>query len=394
MFSPRLFNSYFLGGFECATHRRRDGRRLDLLAATQHDLYVAKDYERLRKHGIMTVRDGLRWHLIERSAGRYDWSSFLPMLRAARAAGVQVIWDLCHYGWPDDIEVWDPGFIDRFARFAGAAARLIRDETDAVPIYCPVNEISFWAWAGGDAGKLNPFCRGRGPELKRQLVGASIAAIEAVWEVDRRARIVHVDPIIHVTTLSSRKQDRIGAENYRRAQFEAWDMLSGRLLPELGGRPAYLDILGVNFYSDNEWFYKGGTIPLGHHLYRPLSEILEETYRRYDRPIFVAETGAEGSARSAWLHYVAGEVRAAIATGVPMEGICLYPILDYPGWDNDRPCNVGLYGAVDAQRDRPICQALADELDRQQVIFGALLQEDPERDSLVGEEALGRRTAI
>ena len=55
---------------------------------------------------LRTVRDGLRWHLIETPPGHYDWSSFLPMLRAATAAGVQVIWDLCHYGWPDDIDIW------------------------------------------------------------------------------------------------------------------------------------------------------------------------------------------------------------------------------------------------------------------------------------------------
>ena len=40
-----------------------------------------------------------------------------------------------------------------FARFAGAAAQIVRDETDAVPFYCPVNEISFWAWSAGDAGR-------------------------------------------------------------------------------------------------------------------------------------------------------------------------------------------------------------------------------------------------
>jgi hypothetical protein len=26
-FRPTLFGSFFLGGFECSTHRRRDGRR-------------------------------------------------------------------------------------------------------------------------------------------------------------------------------------------------------------------------------------------------------------------------------------------------------------------------------------------------------------------------------
>src|SRR5829696_1768589 len=140
----QLFQSWFIGGFECSTHRRRDGRRLDLLASTRHDVNAAADYRLLAEHGIRTVRDGLRWHLIEATPGYFDWSSFLPMVRAARDTHTQVIWDLAHWGWPDDLDVWTPAFIDRFARFAEAAASVVRDETDSLPFYVPVNEISFW----------------------------------------------------------------------------------------------------------------------------------------------------------------------------------------------------------------------------------------------------------
>src|SRR5690606_24337765 len=108
--SPELFSSFFIGGFECSTQRRRDGRRLDLIAATRHDRFVAQDYALSVEYGLRTLRDGLRWHLIEPAPGRFDWSSFLPMLRAARDADVQVIWDLCHYGWPDDLDIWSPAF--------------------------------------------------------------------------------------------------------------------------------------------------------------------------------------------------------------------------------------------------------------------------------------------
>ena len=156
-----LFDSYVLGGFECSTHRRHDGRRLDLIAATGHDRAVVQDYRWMLDHGIRTVRDGLRWHLIESVPGRYDWSSFLPMLRAAEEVGVQVVWDLCHYGWPDHLNIWRPGFVDGFARFAAAAAALVREETDRVPFWCPINEISYWAWAGATVARFNPNARGR-----------------------------------------------------------------------------------------------------------------------------------------------------------------------------------------------------------------------------------------
>jgi beta-glucosidase/6-phospho-beta-glucosidase/beta-galactosidase len=379
-----LFSSFFMAGFECSTHRRRDGHRLDLLAATQHDRFVEQDYRQVVAHGMRTVRDGLRWHLIETSPGRYDWSSFLPGLRAARDLGIQVVWDLCHYGYPDDLEIWDAAFVDRFARFAEAAARVVRDETDTVPFFCPVNEISYWAWAGGDVARFNPACRGRGPKLKRQLVRASIAAIEAVWRVDARARIVHADPVINVAAKPHRPRESGSAARYHASQFEAWDMLAGSTWPELGGKPVYLDIVGINFYPDNQWLAGGRTIHFGHHLYRPFREMLADVHRRYGRPVFVAETGAEGTARTAWLFYVAGEVRAAIGEGTPVHGICLYPILDYPGWANDRHCDVGLLCAVGADQRRSVHQPLADELRRQQEIFAASENRDGQRLRLVG----------
>src|SRR4051812_20355163 len=74
---------------------------LDLITATRHDLLAREDYQQLRQHGIRVARDGVRWHRAEAVPGYYDWSSLQPMLRAAETAGVQMVWDLCHYGWPD-----------------------------------------------------------------------------------------------------------------------------------------------------------------------------------------------------------------------------------------------------------------------------------------------------
>jgi hypothetical protein len=368
----RPFSSFFGAGFECSSHRRRDGRRLDLLATTGHDAHAAQDYRRIHAHGLRTARDGLRWHLIESSPGRYDWSSFLPMLRAAQKAGVQVVWDLCHYGYPDHLTIWDDKFVERFARFAAAAAAVVRSESDDIPFYCPVNEISYWAWAGATVAKINPVSRRRGRELKRQLVRTAIAAIEAVRAVDPRARFVHAEPLINILPSPPRFKDGDVARQHHGAQFEAWDMLTGRAAPELGGRPDYLDIAGLNYYPDNQWHVRGGFIPLGHFFYRPLRELLADVFARYKRPLYLAETGAERTARAAWLHYVGGELRAALRAGVPIEGACLYPILDYPGWEDERSCEVGLFSSVDASGHRAVCRDLADELRRQQAMFAEL----------------------
>jgi beta-glucosidase/6-phospho-beta-glucosidase/beta-galactosidase len=366
---PSLFNSFFLGGFECSSHRRKDGRRLDLLASTEHDARAANDYRLAARHGIRTVRDGLRWHLIEANPLSYDFSSFLPMLRAARDTQTQVIWDLMHYGWPDRIDIWKPSFIDRFADYARAAAKVVKAETDDVPFYTPINEISFWAWGGGDAEYLNPFAKGRGGELKRILVRAAIAAIDAVREIDPRARIVSAEPLIYIFPKSGAPDDVRQAAAYNEVQFEAMDLLSGRLEPELGGRPDLLDIVGVNFYYNNQWVDHGRTVFLGDGMNRPLGELLAGAYHRYERPFFIAETGTESAGRAPWLHYVCDEVADARANGVPVEGVCLYPILNYPGWDDDRPCQNGLFGGVSRDGERTVDKRLASELKRQQALL-------------------------
>ncbi|MEO6193638.1 MAG: beta-glucosidase [Thermoanaerobaculia bacterium] len=358
-----------MAGFECSCHRRSDGRRLDMIAATGHDLFAGKDYVRARRLGMETVRDGARWHLIERSPGRYDFSSLLPMVRAAREAGVQVIWDLCHYGWPDGLDIFRPEFVDRFADYAREVARLIAAETDEAPWYCPVNEISFWSWAGGDVGYLNPRQTGRGFELKAQLARAALAAIDAVWSVDSRARILHCDPAIHIVADPKRPAMPAEAEKHRLAQFQAWDMIVGSLWPQLGGDERYLDVVGLNYYPANQWILDGPRIERGEPLYRPFREILREAWERYGRPLVIAETGAEDRARAEWLRYMADEALAAIRGGVPVHGLCLYPILNYPGWDDDRHCQSGLWGYPDPMGNREIHLPLAEELALQTARF-------------------------
>ncbi len=368
--STCLFQSFFQGGFECSTHRLRGndgrpGRRLDIIATTNHDRIAVDDYRHLSQLGIRTVRDGLRWHLIEAIPGKYDWASALPMIRAARKTKTQVIWDLLHYGWPDHIDIWSPEFPKCFSRYASAVARVMRDESNDPPFYSPVNEISFFSWAGGDAGYLNPFGRGRGFELKVQLVRASIHAMEAVWNVDKRARFVHCDPAINVVADPSRPWESGIAEGHRLSQYQSWDMLSGRAWPQLGGEEKYLDVMGVNYYHNNQWIHGGPPIDVDHQFYMPFRKTLIAIYARYGKPLMVAETGIEGDRRGEWLAYIGNEARAAMQAGVQLEGICLYPIVNHPGWDDDRPCENGLFSCKTQEGRRNVYWPLAIELDRQ-----------------------------
>lgn len=369
-----VFRSFFLGGFECSTHILPSGRRLDLVAATAHDHHAAADYQRLRAYEMFTIREGLRWHVIERTPYQYDFSSVLPLLRAAREADMQVLWDLCHFGWPDDLDIFGPEFVPRFARLARAFAILLRNETDTPPFISPLNEISFLSWASGEVGCFYPFARERGYELKVQLVRAAIAGCEAVWDIDPRARICQLDPVFNVAAAPERPQDQEAAEAMRQSQFQAWDMLSGRQAPHLGGHDKYLDLIGINYYPWNQWQYVsphegGAPIEQSHPAYRPFRTMLREVYDRYQRPLFVGETGTEGEGRPGWLRYIAEETRAARAAGVPVEGICLYPIVNFPGWEDDRHCHNGLWDYADESGAREIYEPFAHELRAQQRLF-------------------------
>jgi beta-glucosidase/6-phospho-beta-glucosidase/beta-galactosidase len=347
---PHLFQSFWIGGFEAACHVNDKGTRLDMIAATQHDRQVASDYALMKSLGMSTVRDAARWPLIESNRG-FDFSSFAPMLAAAEEHGMQVMWTLCHYGWPDDVDLLGPDFPSRFARFAGAVARYVKAHSSRVPFYTPINEVSFLAWAAGDAGWFFPFARGRGVDVKRNLVRAVIAACDAIWAEDRRARIVHVDPVIHVMSPLTRPDLTEAAEQQRASQFEAWDMIAGIRDRELGGHPRYLDVMGVNFYHSNQWEFPDQRLrwedtPRDAR-WVPLHRLLAEVYDRYRRPLFIAETSHFGVGRAAWIREVAAELWDAYGQGVPLQGLCLFPVIDRQDWnDPNHWHNSGLWDIV------------------------------------------------
>ncbi len=367
------FQSYLMGGFECSTHRNYTGKRLDVIAATRHEEFAEADYERLLSVGMRTARDGIRWHLIEREPFRYDFSSAVNQIRAARKTGIEIIWDLFHYGYPDDLDIFSEDFPVRFAAFAEAFIGFLSSEDSRVPFISPVNEISFYSWIAGQVGGFYPFARDRGDEMKRQLVRASIAAIDKIRLVRPEARFVQADPLINIIPESNLPEHISEAKNYHAAQYHSTDMLVGKSEPEIGGGEKYLDVVGVNYYSNNQWRQPGGgKIFLGDSDYRPFSEILLENYRRYNRPILIAETGIEGAARPEWFRYIFEQTEIAAANGVPIEGICLYPIVNHPGWDDDRHCLNGLWCYPDENGKREIYAPLAEEIQKQKIGFRML----------------------
>ena len=355
MRSDSPFASFWQAGYEGADHVNHSGQELDMNAVTGHIERARSDYEQAMQLGFRTVRESVGWRLCERD-GRYDFSPLESRCRAAQELGLQVSWTFCHYGIPADLDLFGPDFVPRFAGFCRAAAEFLAPYTGPQPVYSPINEISFTSWGLSiHMFKIrNMHHPDPGGEGKRQLVRASIAGCEAIWDVAPQARILQCDPMIHVIAPANRPDWAVQAAGWRASQFEALDMLCGRVQPELGGDPRYVDIIGGNYYHSNQW-ESGSNLRLWWHLGEPrrvpLHRILMEYQQRYGRPLLLAETSHVGSGRGAWVREMASEAALAAQHGVEFHGVCLYPAIDRPDWENEAHWHHS--GLWDLDRDGP-----------------------------------------
>ncbi len=290
------------------------------------------------------------------------------MLEAAEQVGVQIIWDLFHYGSPDWVDQAAADFPERFTDFALAALEVQQSVSDRPPLVCPLNEINFLSWAVDDGyfPQVGPDQRGW---FKGQLVKTAITAARAIKQRWPESTIIWAEPLIHIAPHDRRRPTVRAAEANLLGMYEAYDWITGLARPELGGDPSLVDVVGWNFYPHNQWYFEGPTIPMGHHEYRPLADMLVEMADRYQKPIFLSETGAEGTGKPSWLHYVCNEVRDAMTRGADIRGICWYPITAYPGWDNSRHAETGLLSTVVADGSRHVDERLLEEFEAQRALF-------------------------
>jgi len=338
-----------LAGFECSTPINRHGQRVDQIVATHHDHFLDDDYAMLRRSGIRAAREGVRWHLIDQG-GRCDLTSLRPFVDAALRWGIVPIWDLFHYGYPEDLDPFSAEFVRRFADYCYTVARYLDRRMDGTLFFTPVNEISYFAWAGGDQGLFAPHASGRSWELKVNLVRAAIAGIEAIWAVNGKARMVNADPLCRVVAPWDRPDLAGEAEHFsRHVVYQSWDMLAGRLLPELGGSRRHLDIVGVNYYWTNQWEHTRPGIPLAPDDARlmPLGDLLLEVHARYGGQIVVTEAAHHGPNRPGWMAELIREVIRAREAGAGIEGVCWYPAVGMTEWhEPDLFVPMGLWDLV------------------------------------------------
>lgn len=362
------FDSFFMAGYECAYCKIETRKRIDVLAQTMHDEYCRDDYRLIKPIGITTVREGLSWSQIDKGNNTYDFARFETMMQIAKQEGIQQIWDLNHFDIPDDVDPKSEEFIRRFTNYARACIQTIKKYQSENIYIIPFNEISFMTWMGGSIGLWQPYGLGKGDWLKKQLVRASISAMDAIWEIDPNVRFIHSDPLMHRVKGSDTEEAEYALKKFKEFQFEAWDMICGKKCPQLGGAPKYLDIIGINYYIENQDYIYSYATPKkageGGFEYKVMSwdskdrisfaKMAAEVYERYKRPIVITETGSYGSLRPQWWKRFFVEIEESISNGIPIYGICAYPIIDRRHWSE--PYHLTNSGFWDFSDDNNLCK--------------------------------------
>ena len=352
MATDSIFPTFFLSGFECSSFLwGKERKRRDVTAELRHYEHAEEDYALLPPLGIAAAREGIPWPLVDKAVGEYDFSPIEPFLAAQRRHEVLPIWDLCHYGYPDDVDPYSEDFVTRFAAYSRAAARFVAERAHHGPLcFTPINEPTFWGYMGGEWGWCAPFGKSREERLRftTQLARADIAACKAIRTDFPDARFVHIDPLIWVVPPRDRPDL---AEAARRESYEdaylAWDIISGFKHPEYGGSLELIDILGLNNYSFGQMEYSGGGKPNkplepGDDRIRPVADLIFESWDKFKRPCIIAETSGLHGGRPDWLNDITCEGLAAVCRGVDLHGICLFPAVDMQDWHTGEWLHMGI----------------------------------------------------
>ena len=351
-YTMKLFNTFFIGGYECADMINNRRSRVDLLHLTGHDERVEEDYQLLIAAGMRTVREGIRWSVVEKKPFVYDFSEVKARIGAAQKQGVQQLWDICHFGYPEGLSPLHPQFTERFTAVCRAFTEQYRLCTEEPLIVTPINEISFLSFLGGDVAGTVPFLRRSAASVKYRLCHAAIKGIAAIREIDPEAKILMVEPLIRIHAKEGRKITKRIRE-YNEGQFEAMDMVTGRLHPELGGKPEYMDVAGFNYYYQNQWEHRGRVLCWKAERERQdFVGWLKAAADRYGKPVVLSETGHFKEERGLWMQQITDDCLAALQRSVNLQGICIYPVLDRPDWDHLTYINCGIWGYDEKTKQR------------------------------------------
>ncbi len=338
-----IFKSFWMGGFECSDHLNCFGKRVNLLKETKHIDQLVSDYELLLGMNILTVREGVQWSVTEFIPYHYNFDKVKMMMETGRSMGMQQVWDLCHFGFPSDLTPLHPEFTNRFVSFCTAFGDFfVKNFGKTELIVTPINEVSFLSWLGGDAAGTSPFCQNEGWNVKYKLMQAYIEGIRTLKTINKNFKILTTEPLVNIVPhLDADEQGILVAKEVHKSQYQVLDILTGRVCPELGGSRDCIDFVGLNFYYNNQWInnsVEGQFLPWANEgsdpRWRPLNSLIEEVYLRYKYPMILSETSHSDEDRAKWINHVTEQCIEVLAKNIPFYGVCIYPIVDRPDWDD------------------------------------------------------------
>jgi glycosyltransferase involved in cell wall biosynthesis len=328
------------------------GHDVDVAESTAWTERWRDDIAMVAAGGVDRARIALRWHRIESEPGQFDWTETDRQLLELRRRGIAPIVDLVHHtSYPDWLSdgFRDPRFPDAYLRFAEAVAR----RYDWIPAYTLFNEPFATLFLAGHEALWPPYDRGVEGfvRLALNVLPAVARAAESYTRLLPDAEHVWVD------TCESHRGDRGGAADYARLAEDRkhviLDLMLGHdldperpFLAELvaaGGAPLLqlppvrVDVLGLDYYPQSEWWYDehGGRAPSPHP--RGFAALAREYASRYPTlPLMLTETNVRGTPtdRASWLRHMLEEYELAVAEGVDLTGFCWFPTIDSTDWDS------------------------------------------------------------
>ena len=361
-----------IGAFESTYLPHHDA---DVAELTAHIARRDEDLALLREHGVTRLRYPVRWHRVERTPGRYDWSDTDFAMALLRDQGFTPIVDLVHHtSYPRWLSCGfaDPRFADSYLAYTEAFARRYPWVTE----YTLFNEPFSTLFLCGHEAIWPPYQRGI-----RSFVAMMSNVLPAIAEASRRARDL-LPGARHIWVDSCERHTFDGESGRRYAEYSndrrffVLDALLGTIdrgadrpfvdeVIAAGGAHLLeiarveVDVVGLDYYAHCQWHFgpQRGEAPTPSP--PPLADLIVEYADRYRRPCAITETNIRGYAsdRATWLKYVLEQYEAAAARGVVLDGLCWFPFVDSCDWDsllyhcNGNVDPVGVI-SVDADRNR------------------------------------------
>ena len=326
---------------------------MDVAETTGHVARWRSDLGLLLGCGVTRLRYPVRWHRIQPERGTFDWAATDEVFGWMQDHGMRPIPDLCHHtSYPRWLK---RGFADRtFGQAYLTYVEAFATRYPWVEEYTLFNEPFTTFLICGQLGLWPPHFHGLKGflTLARNVLPALTEASRACRDLLPRARHFYVETCERAGAAVPEAAGVAASANDRR--FFVLDLFLGRPLdPErpfvaevvaAGGeplfdlRPGHVDVLGLDYYADNQWHYLDRRGRGVHPSPSPgsLADLIVEYRERYRLPCALGETNIRGFApdRASWLKYTLEQCEVAQARGVPMDGYCWFPFVDSSDWDS------------------------------------------------------------